>query len=158
MTAIPKKRVGPSLVRRAEPEIAWHYCDHIGPGDYPAFSRSAKVYRDGQFQRWVCAVQFDILDASLTKTLARLTWYLNLGSGEKARAGRRAGYWAAWVKANDGQPKRTDRLSPSVFVKRYAIVLVGDTTKNHKQIAITAEEGYSVVRDVLRWETGGTAK
>ena len=158
MTAIPNNGVGPSLVRRAEPEIAWHHCDRMEPGEYPALSRSAKVYRDGQFRRWVCATQFDILDVSLTKTLARLTWYLNLGSGEKARAGRRSSYWAAWVKANNGQPKRTDRLSPSVFVKRYAIVSVGDTTKNHRQIAITAEEGYSVVRDVLRWETGGTAK
>ena len=157
MTAISKKGVGLSLVRRAEPEIAWHYCDRMQPGEYPAFSRSAKVYRDRQFKRWICAVQFDILDTSLTKALARLTWYLNLGSGEKARAGRRGRYWSAWVEANNGQPKRTDRLSPSVFVRRHAIVSVEDTTKDHRQIAIKAEERYSVVRDVVRWETGGTA-
>jgi hypothetical protein len=116
------------------------------------------VYYDRQFKRWVCAVQFDILDGSLTEVLARLTWYLNLGSGDKPRAGRRGGYWAAWVEANNGQPKREDRVSPRVFAKRYAIVSVSDTTKNHRQITVTDEDSYSVVRDVLRWETGATAK
>ena len=146
MTAIPNTRVGPSLVQRAEPEIAWHYCDRMEPGEYPAFSRSAKVYRDGQFRRWVCATQFDILDVSLTKTLARLTWYLNLGSGEKARAGRRSSYWAAWVKANNGQPKRTDRLYPSVFVKRYAIVSVALNSPSRTDLRKLAEACASRIR------------
>lgn len=140
------------------PEIDWHYCERIEPGDYPAYSRSAKIYRDRQFKRWLCAVQFDILDDSFAKVLARLTWYLNLGQGEKPRAGRRGNYWAAWVKANGGQPKRADRLSPRPFERRYAGVSVGDTTKNHRQMTITVGEGYSVVRDVLRWDTGGPTK
>jgi hypothetical protein len=153
-----QKRPGPRLVRDAEPEISWRYCARIGPGEYPAYSRSATVYRDRQFKRWVCAVQFDILDGSLTRVLARLTWYLNLGSGDKPRAGRRGGYWAAWVEANNGQPKREDRVSPGVFAKRYAIVSVSDTTKNHRQITVMGEDSYSVVRNVLRWETGAAGK
>jgi hypothetical protein len=56
------------------------------------------------------------------------------------------------------QPKRTDRLSPGTFEKRHAIVSAGDNTKNHLQVTITAEGGYSVIRDVVRWETGGIAK
>jgi hypothetical protein len=153
-----QKQPGPPLTRQPEPEIGWRYCARIEPGQYPAYSRSAKVYRDAQFKRHVCAVQFDVLNESLTETVARLTWYLNLGSGEKPQAGRRRAYWAAWIKANGGQPKRRDRLSPEVFLRRYAIVSVGDTTKNHQQITITAEESYSVIRDVLRWDTGAPSR
>lgn len=139
---------------RAAPEVSWRYCERIEPGEYPAYSRSAKIYRDGEFKRWVCAIQFDILDESLTKKIARLTWYLNLGSHENPRAGRRGTYWAAWVKANGHQPKRQDRLSPRVFVRRLALVAVSDTTKSHRQIAVKPDEAYSVIRMVLRWDTG----
>jgi|HubBroStandDraft_4_1064222.scaffolds.fasta_scaffold14107_3 hypothetical protein len=88
--------------------------------DMLSLGRAYVSIRQGDLSRWVCAVQFDILDASLTRVLAHATWYLNLGSGEKPRAGRRGGYWAAWVRANNGMPNRNDHLSPSVFVKRYA--------------------------------------
>jgi len=60
---------------RKPPEISWTFTPRIDPGQYPAISRSAKVYRDGQFKRWVCAVPFDVLDSSLTQVIARLTWY-----------------------------------------------------------------------------------
>src|SRR5438445_4097916 len=111
MSTDQTKRKRPPHQRRPEPEIAWHHSDRIEPGSYYAFSRSARVYRDRQFKRWVCDVQFDILDVALTNVLTQVTWYLNLGSGEKPRAGRRGGYWAAWVKVNSEQPKRTDRIS-----------------------------------------------
>src|SRR5215467_3212942 len=103
------------------PEISWTHLERLEPGEYPAYSRSAKVYRDRQFKRWVCAVQFDVFDESLMNVLARLTWYLNLGSKEKPHAGRRTNFWAAWVKANGGPPKRRDRLSHTVFVGRQAL-------------------------------------
>jgi hypothetical protein len=86
--------------------------------------------------------------------IAECTWYLNLGSQEKARVSTRSNYWGAWVKANGSQPKRADRLSPKVFKNRHATVVVRDTTKNHNQIAVTQEDGYSVVADVLSWNTG----
>lgn len=140
---------------RAEPEISWVFIPRIEPGEYPAFSRLSKIYRDRQFKRWVCAVHFDVLDASLTQVIAQLIWYLNLGSGDKPRAGRRGNFWPSWVKANGGPPKRRDRLSPSVFERRQAIVKVDDTRKNHQSVAIPAPESYSVIRDVVRWETGG---
>ena len=153
-----QQRQSLTLARSTEPQIAWRYCERIEPGIYSAYSRSAKVYCDRYFKRCVCAVQFDILDATRTEVLARLTWYLPLGSGDQPHAGRRGKYWAAWVKANGGPPKRADRLSPSVFVKRHAIVSVSYTTKTHLQVAITTEEGYSVVREVLSWETGGPSR
>ena len=145
-------------VLTTEPEIIWRHCARIEPGNYPAYSRSAKAYFDHQFKRWVCVVQFDILDDARTKLLARITWYLNLGSGERPRASRRSNYWTAWVKASGRQPKRADRLTPHVFEKRYALVAVADTTKTHAQAAITSEESYSVVREVLTWETGGNQR
>jgi hypothetical protein len=142
-------------LHRAQPEISWVYVPRIQPGDYPGRSRFATVYADKQFKRWVCAVQFDILSNSLMEVVGRVTWYLNLGTRDKPHAGRRGNYYAAWIKANGGLPKRRDRLSPRVFEGRYARVRVGDTTKNHKQDLIGAEEAYSVIRSVLRWETGG---
>jgi hypothetical protein len=137
-----------------EPDITWTHTPRIEPGEYPAFSRSAKVYRDGQFKRWVCAVQFDVLAHDLVEVLARLTWFLNLGNGDAPHATRRKNYWQAWTQANGGPPKRKDRLSPRVFVRRHAHVTVGDTTKDFKQAAVTEDGAYSVIRKVGRWETG----
>jgi hypothetical protein len=139
---------------RKTPEISWTFTPRIDPGQYPAISRSATVYRDRQFKRWVCAVQFDVLDISLINVLGRLTWYINLGTGDKPHAGRRGNFWTAWVRANGGPPKRNDRLSPRVFEHRQAMVTVEDTCKTHRQNIISADESYSVVRDVAGWQTG----
>jgi integrase len=49
-------------VRQRQPEISWTFAARIEPGEYPAYCRSVSIYRDGQFKRWVCAVQFDALD------------------------------------------------------------------------------------------------
>jgi hypothetical protein len=142
----------------AQPEISWTYTPRIEPGEYPAYSRATAVYWDGQFKRWVCAVQFDVLDGSLMNVVARLTWYLNLGARAKPKAGRRTNYWQAWLRANGGPPKRNDRMSPRVFERRHAMVRVEDTTRTHRQNAISADERYSVVRDVIEWRTGGPAR
>ena len=139
---------------RRQPEISWTFTPRIDPGQYPAISRSAAVYRDRQFKRWVCAVQFDVLDGSLTRVIARLTWYLNLGARDKPHAGRRANYWTAWRRANGGPPKRNDRLSPRVFECRHVMVAVEDTSKTYRQNVVSADESYSVVRDVVEWQTG----
>ena len=138
-----------------EPRIDWTYAARIPPGDYPAVSRNVRVYFDKQFKRWVCAVQFDIVTESLMEKIARVAWFLNLGTGMKARAGRRSKYWAAWVRAKGGAPQRGDRLSPSVFTGRHAIVRVEDTSKSHDRDHVDPQQAYSVVRDVVSWETGG---
>ncbi len=138
-----------------EAEIVWTYSPRLTPGEYPAFCRHAKVYRDRQYKRWVCAAHFDILDTDPTKRLAQLTWYMNLGERDQPHAGRRRVYWSAWVQANGKPPVRNDRLSPRVFQSRYARVLVGDTTKNYESKPTAPGSAYSVVRKVVRWETGG---
>ena len=143
---------------RDEPEVSFTFVPRIPPGEYPAFSRSASIYWDGQFKRWVCAVQFDVMDDSLTEVIARLTWYLNLGSKDKIRVGRRRNYWHAWKQANGGPPTRPDRLPTGVFVGRYARVVAEDTKKNHRAMQISEEDAYSVIREVVRWETGATSR
>jgi hypothetical protein len=87
--------------------------------------------------------------------LGRLTLFLNLGSEDRPHATRRKKYWSAWELANGGPPQRSDRMSPRVFTKRYAVVRVADTTKDARQQAVTGDHAYSVVTEVLEWETGG---
>jgi hypothetical protein len=86
------------MKRASDPEITWTYSPSLAPGEYPAFCRHAKIYRDRQFKRWVCAVQFDVLESGLVKVLAQLTWYLNMGDGEShtslgEKSTGRPGFW-----------------------------------------------------------------
>jgi hypothetical protein len=154
--ALAERQARPELVKGSQPDIGWTPADRIEPGEYPAYSRFAKIYHDPQFKRWVCMVQFDVLNESLTHTLARLPWYLNLGDQEKPHAGRRTLFWEAWVTANGRQPLRSDRLSSAVFVKRYARVYVGDTVKDYRQKAVNVVSAYSVIRRVIEWQTRGS--
>jgi hypothetical protein len=145
--------------RWGEPQVQWRHAPRILPGNYPAISRTASIYFDKPFKRWVCAVHFDLFsDSSITENIARLTWFLSLGSRSKPRAGRRSNYWAAWIKANGALPKRDDRLSPRIFSRRLAIVRVEDTAKTHDGRNVEPQQAYSVIRDVIEWQTGGHAR
>lgn len=135
---------------RHEPEITWREYPRIAPGEYPAYARFAKRYWDRGYRRWACLVGFDILADDLIRVIARVPLWLNLGNGERPRAGRRGNYLREWVKANRGPPVRGDRLSPRVFVGRFARVEVGDTDAERSPVP------YSVVRRIMRWETGDT--
>jgi hypothetical protein len=146
-----------SLARfRRDPEVSFTAAPQIKPGTYVAYCRSAALYRDGQFKRWVCAVQFDVLDSSGINVLARVTWYMNLGSRKTPNASRRGNYWRAWIRANGRPPGRRDRMSPRIFERRCAIVLVADTEKTYNSGCVKAAESYSVIRDVIEWQTGGS--
>lgn len=140
--------------RKPEPEITFTVQPRIEPGEYIGYCRSTSLYLDKQFRRWVCAVQFDVFDELGIGILARVTWYLNLGSKRKAAARRRGNYWLAWIRANGAQPKRTDRMSPKVFEHRYAVVVVADTQKAHNSGSIDPDLSYSIIRKVVEWRTG----
>jgi hypothetical protein len=99
-------------------------------------------------------VQFDVLTEDLTTTLAQLTLFLNLGSGEKPKAGLRSRYFAAWVTANGEPPHRQSKLSCNVFVRRHAHVQVGDTERDFEQKKVKTSFAYSVIRRVVSWDTG----
>ena len=147
-----KNKVGKLQI--VEVEIGGACTERIDPGEHPALSRDSIVYRDRQFARWICAIRFDIFDESKLETIARLKWFLNLGSREKPYAGKRGNFWAAWYQANGRSPRPSDRFSRRAFEGRMATVLVGDVAASHAQSSRDPENNYSVVRSVVRWESG----
>ena len=152
MASQVEPRPQPQLVREVEPRITWVEYPHIEPGEYAAASGRAFIYFDRFFNRHVCLVRFTVVDDGGGDVLARLPWFLNLGSGPRPRAGRRGRYWNEWLRANGRPPKRRDRLAPRVFEHRAARVQVGDTTMPFREDR--EFDAYSVIREVLRWETG----
>jgi hypothetical protein len=128
--------------------IEWTDYPRIPPGEYSAVCAWARKYYDRAFKRWTCLLLFDVLRENKIVVLARIPMWLPLGDGEKPRASRRGKYLSEWVEANDGPPSRGDRLSLQVFLDRFARVQVGDTTRGPAP--------YSVVKKILRWETGRT--
>jgi hypothetical protein len=114
-------------------------------GIYEAECVKADTYRDRQFGRWSCALEFQLL-ADGTHVFC----FLNLGRGAKAHAGPRSEYRRTWVIAVGTQPRRRQVLSDRVFVGKIFDVRVGDVNtrfdgRNHPEGAI-----YSVVREIVR--------
>jgi hypothetical protein len=128
-----------------EPNVAWADYVRLEPGTYQAYCKLAKWYQDPGFKRWTCILKFDVLAVNLTDSLGIVPLWFNGGDKDIPHAGRRSLYFAAWVSAKGGPPVRKDRLSPSVFVKRMALVRVGDTIGSIP---------YSVVREILSWGNG----
>ena len=133
---------------RSEPEIEFAHYPRIGPGQYLAYCRSARVYRDPQFKRWTCLLRWDVFADSGMSIVATLPQWISLGIREKPQASRRGKYLVEWVRANGAPPVRGDRVSPRVFTHRVARVEIADTD------CIKSIVPYSVVRRVLSWETG----
>lgn len=115
----------------------------IPGGEYLAYCREARIYRDGGFKRWTCLLDFDIVSEQF-ETIAQLPLWFNLGGGQKARVTRRSNYLAAWIHANGAAPSRFDRLSPKVFLRRMCRVTVADTTGPLPR---------SIVKTIVSWET-----
>ena len=136
-------RRGPQIIRAPQTEIEFDYRDRFEPGEYPAYCRATKVWRDKQYRRWICTLQFDVRTEDLLQVIGRVTMFLNLGKKERPHAGRRGKYWAAWLQANGGHPKRRDKLSQKVFERRMALIVIGDVPNKF----------YSVVREIEGWET-----
>src|ERR1700731_930562 len=145
-------KLKPVLVPKPEIDIEFDSWPRITPGPYRAYGRKASVYFDKRIRRWVCIVLFDVLNDSLQK-VEGLAWFLNLGRGERPRAGNTSNYYAAWVKANDGKrPLRQDRMTPQIFTRRYCTIVVADTKKNCKQEAVSGEGCYSTITGIESWE------
>ena len=155
MSASPKPvLVETPLESAADVPIFEHDRPRVEPGIYPAFVRSTKTYRDNSMKRWVCLVSFDLLSASLIDVVAkRVPMFLNLGPGERPRAGRRSKYFHIWCTAAGRALQRYDRMSARVLVKRMCTVKVRDTEKSLRDPA-RALSPYSVVAEILSWNTG----
>jgi hypothetical protein len=135
--------------RRRQPEtpkVEWADYDRVEPDDYVAYCRAASVYFDEPYQRWTCLLRFDLLAPNKVDVIARVPMWLSLGGGNKPHAPRRGRYWEEWLRASGGPPARGDRLSPRVFIRRVARVIVGDTN--------SATAPYTVVKAIVAWETG----
>ena len=145
----PRLVRGSTRAHQSEPEIEWREYPRIPPGEYFAYCKFAKRYRDPGFQRWTCLIRWDVLKDDLETVVATIPMWIPLGSEERPRASRRGNYLKEWVSANGGPPLRGDRLSPQVFTGRMARVEVGDTDPKKSPVP------YSVVRRIVSWETGG---
>ena len=143
-----QQRPGPHLVENLEPAIEWREYPRIEPGEYSAYCKWARRYRDPAFRRWTCLLRWDVLKDDLLTVIATIPCWLPLGTREKPWASLRGKYLKEWVRANGGAPRRGDQLSPRVFVRRMARVEVGDTDPDKSPVP------YSVVRKILSWETG----
>jgi hypothetical protein len=126
--------------------VDWQPYTRIAPGVYRAYCFWAKRYRDPGLHRWTCLLRFNVFGNELTRAIAESVplWFA-LGDGEKPRATRRGKYLPEWVRANGDPPTKGDRLSPRVFVHRFARVEVGDAKSSVP---------YSVVKRIIDWETG----
>ena len=95
-------------------------------------------------------MHWDVLADDLTTIIATVPYWLAIGRKDKPHASKRSKYLREWVRANGAPPNRGDRLSPRVFIRRVARVEVGDTDPEKSPVP------YSVVRKIVRWETGGS--
>ncbi len=75
MAALQKLERGPAKHRGVVPEIEWTHQPRIMPGEYPPYTRSASIYFDKGYKRWVCAVQVDVLMGDLHTLLTRIVVY-----------------------------------------------------------------------------------
>lgn len=57
-----KRAEGPEI---NDPRVTWRYNPRLEPGIYRGYARSSKIYRDRIFKRWVCIVNFDLLEGSV---------------------------------------------------------------------------------------------
>jgi hypothetical protein len=126
--------------------IEWKEYPRISPGEYLAHCYWGKRYRDPGFKRWTCLLRWNVLSDDAQRIVCECVplWFA-LGERVKPHASRRSRYLAEWVRANDGPPGRGDRLSPNIFTRRIAKVEIGDAK---------SPAPYSVVRRIIRWETG----
>ena len=138
--------------KQQEPEVTFPDYDRIAPGDYPAYSHSARIYRDNIYHRWTCVVIFDVLNAGRVERIANVPWFLNLGKGGKPYAGMRSKFFQAFLDATGRRPVRRERITATFFKHRHATITVEDTRSDSRGIR-RPNAAYSVVRKV-RWNTG----
>ena len=164
MGAEPARKLGPQLLpdggAKWEPYEPYQ---RIEPGEYLATCSRVRTYWDRRFQRHVCLLVFDIHGEFASSIKARLPLFLNLGGDkDRIKPGRCSLYFAAWVAANGGLPRRHDRMVPMIFKGRVARVEVVDTTRmvrvdfsENRPIyrQVPTENPYSTVKRIISWET-----
>ena len=123
----------------------------IEPGFYNAYCSGVQIYRDPRFKRrWVCRLDFDIHDEGMIpRRVAQLAQFLNLGNGEKPKAGRGSEYRRSWIIATGGVPGKRQRMSKRVFRRHLYRVEVRDVQRRADGRAHIPAEVYSVVGQIV---------
>ncbi len=137
---------------QAEPEIEMPHYARIQPGIYSSYCRHSCIYYDRCYKRWVCLLRFDIFAADNITVLGSPCMFLNLGSGKKPRASLRGRFLVELKKADaEAEARRHDRLTARVFRGRMATIRIADTDEKRSAAL------YSVVTEILSWDTGKSA-
>jgi hypothetical protein len=85
-----QQRNGPARKRPVESDaIEWKDYPQIAPGEYPAYCKWGKRYRDRGYRRWTCLLRWDVFTEDLQRVIACVPWFLSLGAGDKPLASRR---------------------------------------------------------------------
>jgi hypothetical protein len=72
-----------SVPRNNRPEsdaIQWKDYPRIVPGEYRAYCKWGKQYRDPGFRRWLCLLRWDVLTNDLVRVIATVPQWFPLGS------------------------------------------------------------------------------
>jgi hypothetical protein len=140
MTDIPTVEAVAGL----EPVCESNPYPRYAPDEYEGECVAAHTYRHPLLRAWKCHLEFRLLGDG-----AEVFAFLNLGRGEKPKAGRHSMYARAWTIANGGPPRRRQTMSARVFKGKVFQVKVGDVIGNYRGGAHHPSEQYSVVREIV---------
>ena len=111
---------------------------HLAPGKCEMNCESAVI--ENRFGRKVAKLTFqNPLDPE-----HRVDCYMNLCCGLNST------YYAAWLCANGSPPRERQVMSVRVFPGKFFEVELGETTREYDGTKLTAGQGYTVVRRILR--------
>jgi hypothetical protein len=111
---------------------------HLRPGEREMICTEARMYRDPGFNAWKVRLRF-----ADEWTSDVVFGFLHLGRGSKPEVGKRSKYYAAWIMASGGPPRRKDRLSPRVFKGKVFLVRIRDVRKRYDQHEHSEGDVYS---------------
>jgi len=110
----------------------------------------ARIYRHPGLpdRPWKCQLEF----AAGFGECPNLFGFLHLGTKEKPDAGRARRYWRCWCLANQGPPKKRQKMSPRVFKNKWFVVQIETVRQKRKgKIVEQLPEHlwYSVIREIV---------
>jgi hypothetical protein len=117
---------------------------HYPPGIYEVCCFEAKIYRDPRFRSWKCRLGCHFLTEP-----DQVSGFLNMGVGEKPKAGRGSNYRRVWIMANGESPRKRQTLSRQVFVGKIFRVQIADVETRYDGREHLKLERYSTIREFL---------
>ncbi|PYV74385.1 MAG: hypothetical protein DMG96_20355 [Acidobacteria bacterium] len=121
------------------------YYPRLPTGEREMICIDARTYFDPGFKAWKLRLKF-------VDPLGRehVFGFMHVSHGSKPEIGRRSKYYAAWVEANGGPPKRKDRLPPKVFRGKAFLLRIRDVIKRHDQHEHSESDVYSNAEIIRR--------